>query len=122
MKDYKATADDRNSILNRINNIFEEGYKQGWNDAVNAHDLMTEEEWQARQEQDADDEIRVGDMVKIDRTNRQFLVYDIENIDDDEILVGFDKDGKFIRMNKQFCYKTGRHILMLKEVLEQMKD
>ena len=48
MKDYKATADDRNSILNRIDNIFEEGYKQGWNDAVNAHDLMTEEQAEAR--------------------------------------------------------------------------
>ena len=115
MKDYSELENVENNVKEWIKLTYDRGYNVGWEDAVNSHELMTEEEWKVRQKQDAD-EIKVGDEV----TNGD--IKGIVTMIDDGFITIICPDGSCGDWQSEKWKRTGRHFDQIGKVLEQMKD
>lgn len=69
------------------------------------------------EKQKADEEIKVGDEVRILGTDNNFFIVGYEG----DCICGFASGGKTCRVQPVFAQKTGRHI-NIENILEDMKE
>lgn len=136
-------------LIIRAEQIIDEAYKKGWEEACDAHDLYTREEVDAKYEEaydkgyqrglddciyakiaqaepeKVDDEIRVGDEVIYQRKSP-----DPHN-GEKGVVIGISGNWREVRflsnwssigVQKDSLIKTGRHFSQIEEVLKQMQE
>ena len=122
MKDYKAIEGLQDNVRVEVKAAYDKGYKQGFKDGEKSYFIRLKTR-EFEEEQNADEEIKIGDEVETDpEKENRYVRFVVCGIDKNRNLTGFSKDGHWSCWAEYYCRKTGRHFDQIEQVFEAMKE